>query len=152
MFRAFLLLALQSALALSSEQWQPISVGLMMQRSYDPTCPSTHDHLMKQSLRQSRRDYKQTVGSIQRMDAGGILLPDEIENGQSQQQHVIMGDRNGTHHHNKREDESFQSIITWYTGSDLLDRELKRLVEPEEVMMFLSYSFMYIGRKVGTNR
>lgn len=81
---------------------------------------------MKRSLRQSRRDYKQTVGSIQRMSAGGILLPDELEGELMQQQHVLSpAAANGTahHQHGKREEDSFKSIITWYTGSDLLDRE-----------------------------
>lgn len=60
------------------------------------------------------------------MNAGGILLPDEVENG-TNQQHVIYNgySSNGTkiYDHQKREDDSFQSIITWYTGSDLLDRK-----------------------------
>lgn len=95
----------------------------MMQRSYDPTCPSTHDHLMKRSVRQSRRDYKQTVGSIQRMDTGGILLPGEFEDGLRIAPNASMQGKQAGNHQHKRQEDGFQTVITWYTGGDLLDRK-----------------------------
>lgn len=119
----------------------------MQQRSLD-SCPTEHSHLMKRAHRQSRRDYKQTVESIQRMDAGGILLPGESINGsvngqgseigQARDYHALMS-ANGSHptsgeqhhHHQKKkkkrdEGDGFMSIITWYTGNDLLDRKHKQ--------------------------
>jgi hypothetical protein len=135
--RLFLLCLVRAALgALSSDTWHPISVGLMMQRSLEDSCP-THHSLMKRTLAagNARRDYKQTIGSIQRMNTGGVFLPDGYEPEESNKDNVHQrkqarefkdGDE-AERQLLKREEGAFQSIITWYTGSDLLERELRSL-------------------------
>ncbi|KAK9900506.1 hypothetical protein P389DRAFT_207992 [Cystobasidium minutum MCA 4210] len=142
---------LQAVVALQLDKWVPISVGLMMQQRStiaNASCPNNQDHphskLMKRAHRQSRRDYKQTVQSIQRMDTGGILLPGDTQQpGVEGDNDNFNGSINGnggelrkakdyhaagnqysmtTRKHGKRQEgESFMSIITWYTGNDLLD-------------------------------
>lgn len=93
----------------------------MMQRSLDASssCPPEHSRLMKRARRLSRRDYKQTVGSIQRMNAGGVLMPDEEggegqmdmspstgKNANARDQHVLMdnGTRNSISEKREMED------------------------------------------------
>ena len=83
------------------------------------------------------------------MDAGGILLPGESVNGSVNGQGSDIGKArdyhasmhgNGSHsmsgeqhYHQKKqkreEGDSFMSIITWYTGNDLLDRKNKQKEE-----------------------
>lgn len=70
------------------------------------------------------------------MNAGGVLIPDEeggegqvdmtpstVKNTSAKDHHVMVV--NGTQRQHKREegDGGFMSIITWYTGSDLLYRK-----------------------------
>lgn len=58
------------------------------------------------------------------MDAGGILLPDEAEGGGGKgDNNVTLDGKGGSLQRKKRPEDIFQTIITWYTGSDLLDRK-----------------------------
>jgi len=60
------------------------------------------------------------------MDTGGILLPDETaESGVQGEKNVALDGQSGSLQRKKRQEDGFQTIITWYTGSDLLDRKMK---------------------------
>lgn len=74
--------------------------------------------LQKRAIRQSRRDYKQTVGQVRRSASGQVLLPHDNQGG-----NAIDGSQQLLKSLTRREEgDSFQAVITWYTGSDLSDR------------------------------
>lgn len=78
-------------------------------------------HLVRRSIASQRRDYAQSVASFSRRDGtsdGGL----ESRNGQLE---MITRDQGNRTMIMERNLDSFQSVITWYTGADLLDRKYK---------------------------
>lgn len=107
-----------SALA-TPVDWFPIQVGLMMHESKAISRSHPHSRLVRRSIAQQRRDYAQSLAFFShRSDLNDELHIEHLEPRRPGRKNATMASFGG-----EGELNSFQGVITWYTGVDLLDRK-----------------------------